>query len=1127
MNATRKQPKAATGKRKTRISKVAQCIRRTAATVPLKRVQMPDAPSFNPSELTVDMSGKMAALIAKIKTLDAQDKDKHGTYFKHFIFTDLREGSAGAKAIAAFLIAAGFELSMGHKGKRIKRDGVYQETKKGDTRFLEGSPVSGGSNRFAMLQSVPLWKNPLSVETKQEILSVFNARPGSKGGKPERELTPNMHGEVVRIAILDSKYKEGIDLFDVKYVHLMEPALANSDLKQAIGRATRFCGQKGLPFAPRRGWPLEVFVYTLDLPNAGSFALGDGKTVDAHDLVMAKSGLDLALLQLTSELTKLAIESSVDYALNYKINNFKIEEALLDATDIDAVVVEILSADASALVLKGGARKPKVVAIHSARDITPRLLEKCFHRKSKLFPFSRAHMETTATKLGIKHAKSAKRQKLCQLILHHPEYLKELLLTVSPLKKIESVSSLEALSAQTPRSIPKADLIKTLSAKSTTSANAGLRHLFATPPEPSLNSTTSQEGLAGSPQTIESMSSQEGLPGSPQTIESTTSQEALSGQSARSIPKGDLIKTLSAKSTTSADEAVALAGLRFLFATPPDPTPKKGVTPHLRDVSQLPFEEFQTTVTQRFANYAWDKPPVKNGCDGTGPGKGTVADFTKTQDFVQHYLTPESPFKGILLWHSVGTGKTCAAVAATGRFEAAGYRILWVTRNALLADLYKNVFGMVCSLPIREQLKDGLVLPEELSAQKRLLSSLWAPPITYRTFQNALEKKNELGHAMYRRNADPLYKTFIVLDEVHKLQDGDLSPSESASFDKIKAFLHKSYAASGADSVRILLMTATPITDTPKELFEIVNALIPKPENRLMDFAAYRAKFANNGRGMISPEGRAYYQERAKGLVSYLNREYDPSTFSIPQYHEISVRLPTVNVPTLEELTTTCLKGVPTPSPRDGADCAQIEREMETAIGAVTGKTVKERTAAAAAVRKTYKAKLKDCRAAAKKATKVDELQKAAMKCYSETKKDFTRKFKGSQQAVIEECFTTKTDDKKGDKKGDKQGDKPAPKSFFVDKGEFEAAVRQRLTRKMPVADRKQSNQKHPTKKSPAKKSPAKKSPSKKSPAKNPKAASRNSPKAASRNSPKADSSNSLRSFNSTGAVITPQKDRP
>lgn len=623
------QGSQASQKKKTaRLSKLAQCIRKTANTVKLARALQPDADNFDASNIRPDLSAKFTRLIKQIRDLDTADQDAHGKKFKHFIFTDIRESAYGAKAVASFLIAAGFELRMGLKTKFIKRKGTLVQTKTGQTIYKEGLENGNG---FAVLQSLPLWKNPLSVETKKNILRVFNSRP------------ENINGELLRIIVLDSKFKEGIDLYDVKYVHLLEPSIAVSDLKQAVGRATRYCGQKGLPFVPKAGWKLDVFIYNTMLPYGEPFLLdgnsGQRTTIAAHNLMLEKSGLDLALMNLTQEITILAIQSAVDYELNYNINNFKIEEALLEE-----------------------------VAVSEQDDVE-------FKRGGKV------------------------------------------------------------------------------------------------------------------------------------------------------------------------------------------------------DLTE-------------FKKYRWTKPVVQSGCDAVME-KGKAASFTKTQDFMRHYFTPERAIKGMLAWHSVGTGKTCMAVAtATTKFEQAGYTILWVTRNALMADVYKNIFGVVCSIPL---MKDGVVIPEDPKKQKRMLSKAWLPPISYRTFQNALEKKNELGRTLYKNNpTDPLFKTFLVIDEIHKLHDGDLSAAEAADFHTIQQYIFASYEKSGKNSVRPLLMTATPITDSPKELFEIINTLIPKPKDRFVDLEEFRTKYTDDD-GSISEKGKKYYMDRASGIVSYLNREFDPTTFTQPKFHTIAV----------------------------------------------------------------------------------------------------------------------------------------------------------------------------------------------------------------------------------------------
>jgi hypothetical protein len=938
-------------RKKTRISKLAQCIRKTSATARVKKDGMPDSPSFNPKSLTPSMSGKFAAVISKIRSLDIADMTETGSKFKHFIFTDIRESAFGAKALAGFMIAAGFDFRMAKLPKMIKRHGKMVPTKNGEAQLIHKKSVPGGCDGFAMLQSLPLWKNPLMVHVKKDILNTFNSRP------------ENVNGELLRIIVLDSKFKEGIDLKDVKYVHLLEPPIATSDLKQAVGRATRFCGQSGLHFIPRRGWPLHVFTYHTELPGRPPFiedVLPEQK-VDAHALMLKHSGLDLAMINLTKELTVLAINSAVDYDLNYKINNFSVEETIYDAVEEELLVGEV-EEDPQA----GGGRRKKLVGLYEVKNLTTKFLSKCFKRSSKLFPFTKSQLRATALAMGYNIPNIYPRELYCKLMQRDPEYLE--LMQTAPVNYVPRPRGRPRRRAETP---PSPEPVQKQGKRAHT-------------PTPERDASSYFSPPASSP--VSSISSS--------TVKSVVSSPAKSSAS-------------------------------------PNYYQTEQFRAALRDLKNLPFNEFQTAIAALYERFKWESPVVKNGCGIIAAGKpGESVTFTRTQDFIRHYLMPESPFKGLLAWHSVGTGKTCMAVAAaTSEFEAAGYTILWVTRNALMSDVYKNIFGAVCSIPIMEALEEGAEIPEDITAAKRMLSRAWLPPITYRMFQNALQGKNELGRMLARKNRrDPLHKTFLIMDEVHKLMDGDLSPAESADFSVIQNYIHKSYATSKAASVRPLLMTATPITDTPRELFAILNTLIAEPAQRLMDFEKYRREYTTDA-GDIKPEGASYFQDRVKGLISYLNREFDPTTFAQPQFEKISVPAGGVITPALEDLVARCTADLEAPANAGEDDCEAVKAEEAFQIGVLqkSGLKPKALEKAVAQTRKRFKKSFAEC-VKRNKATRkaharaVKSLLKEAGVCYAAQQKAF-KTLKGPSQIVeVEECFG---------KRGKKAEHFPAKKAFL------------------------------------------------------------------------------------------------
>jgi hypothetical protein len=932
-----------------RISKFATCVRQVAATVPFKRKQLFNDPEYSPEEMAPTiyrMSGKFNALLETIKRVDAEDMKEHGTMFKHFIFTDLRKGAYGAKAIASFLHVHGFELLLrtekgmrkrkqkGENGKPLldeKKKPIYklEPTKKLKIVMNDLEPFKGGSNRVGVLQSAPVWKSQLSVELRKKMLSIFNSRP------------ENIHGEKIRIMILDSKFKEGIDLYDVKYVHLMEPQITEADLKQAVGRATRFCGQRGLQFVPNVGWKLNVYMYNTEFANSFPFKTqGSTSMIDAHKFMLAHSGLDLGLLEMTRNLTVLGIKSAVDYDLTYKINNFRIQTQIMDITGLKNSVLAEVNQEGGVVRMYPDASKIK--------------MERCATKANKFFPFTSPQLKAALKKAGIKVPSTADRKWLCEHATKEIVYqlLEEMKARGEEMKKDQRTAEANKVDER------EVD-VRNSPASSISSMNV------ATPVTPY------------------------------QTLFPIPERKPLSVKDIQDMPDvGDFFRAVEAKAAF--DQA-----------------------------ANLPFHEFQDFVMTTYKRFGWQSPVVKSACD-SAPVPGKAVQFSQSQDFVRHYLTPSSPMKGLLAWHSVGTGKTCTAVAtASTEFEKDGYSILWVTRNSLMADVWKNMFGAVCSIPVQEHLAKGKKMPQKLGGQKRLISKYWFDPISYKALQNALvpmtrihketgETKvigvNKLGKALQERNGkeDPLRKTFLIIDEVHKLLDGDLKKSEQADFDLVEKAIHHSYATSGKDSVKVLLMTATPITDKPEGLFRLLNLLIPKAADRFPDAATFRENYTTEN-GAITMKGTIMFQEKAKGLISYLNREFDPSAFAQPEFVNVTVKATGSLHKSDEELIEQCQQT--DEEQIDEVECDVDELKVSLAaeledLEADESMNKKQKAERKRTLKAEYRDAIEDCKKRHKtRKAQLKDSQKKYLTCVADAAKTRKKNWSMSQQKAAKACY--------------------------------------------------------------------------------------------------------------------------
>lgn len=277
-------------------SKTVECIRRVENMSNISLNSRFDKKTFNPEEFIMNLkytSPKMIALMKNIKKIDERDISKDKTLYKHFIFSDVK-GGYGGKIIASLFSAIGFNLCIKKQGSKIVLDDDVLE--------------NDSYNNFAILSSTALWNNSIELDFIKSILNVFN--------DPD-----NAYGKNIRFIIVDSAFKEGIDLFDVKYGHIFEQQLYKSDVTQAVGRGTRFCGQKNLPYVNNEGWKLKVFTYKVSLPSQKSILPFSRKTPSLIDLIISKDKDLLYNMNIQDNLLKNVQKKSVDYYLNKKMNN--------------------------------------------------------------------------------------------------------------------------------------------------------------------------------------------------------------------------------------------------------------------------------------------------------------------------------------------------------------------------------------------------------------------------------------------------------------------------------------------------------------------------------------------------------------------------------------------------------------------------------------------------------------------------------------------------------------------------------------------------------------------------------------------------------------------------------------
>ena len=305
------------------------------------------------------------------------------------------------------------------------------------------------------------------------------------------------------------------------------------------------------------------------------------------------------------------------------------------------------------------------------------------------------------------------------------------------------------------------------------------------------------------------------------------------------------------------------------------------------------LEEYQLRISKIFSKYKYPSKIIKNDCGEKISSNTRIVDFTQSQQFISNFFTPGSPFGGLLVWHSVGTGKTCTAIATKSLlFEKQDYTILWVTRTSLRDDIWKNMFKWVCDHNIRKLINSGINVPEDPEQKRDYINRNFLQPISYKQFSNALSRSGQIYEKLSHINGkeDFLKKTLIIIDEAHKIYGKDLVGMEKPNTSAIETSIFSSYKISGTQSCKVMLMTGTPIADHPIEFIKLMNLLIRNSDDRFpSDFDVFSRQYLKGS--SFTKQGKDDFQNRLKGLISYLNRSFDPNEFAQPSFKKIHVPL--------------------------------------------------------------------------------------------------------------------------------------------------------------------------------------------------------------------------------------------
>jgi hypothetical protein len=163
-----------------------------------------------------------------------------------------------------------------------------------------------------------------------------------------------------------------------------------------------------------------------------------------------------------------------------------------------------------------------------------------------------------------------------------------------------------------------------------------------------------------------------------------------------------MVARLEAAGATGAATAVKLGATTAVVADAPVDPRLTALQSHIQaETTKLQYTEakpnpyvpedrmpFSRSIAARFPIFQLPKP-TSNEIDPNACSTQTLQTY-KYQAFVREYMRQESPYRGVLVYHGLGSGKTCTSIAAAEALYGAGKQKVIVMTPIALKENFLN-----------------------------------------------------------------------------------------------------------------------------------------------------------------------------------------------------------------------------------------------------------------------------------------------------------------------------------------------------------------------------------------------------------------------------------------------------
>ena len=341
-----------------------------------------------------------------------------------------------------------------------------------------------------------------------------------------------------------------------------------------------------------------------------------------------------------------------------------------------------------------------------------------------------------------------------------------------------------------------------------------------------------------------------------------------------------------------------------------------------------PLFSEKIAIQKEFANtkYEGDVKDIKEYAEKMC---GAEFELMPHQLFVKNFLSFQTPYNSLLLYHGLGSGKTCSSIGIAEEMRKymnqvgikqriiviaapnvqENYKLqLFDERKLKEKDGIWNIDSCVGDAFIKEVNPTSLknISREKIISQINSIIKQYYVFMGYVEFANFIRKKITIpstgftGDEKQKLETQNMKKYFnnrlIIIDEVHNIRLSDDNKD-----DKTGKLLMK--LAKNCNNMRLLLLSATPMYNSHNEIIWLTNLMNANDKRGLISYqevfdvnGEFREEKKDSNNNVIEEGGKQLLQRKLIGYISYVRGE-NPYTFPYRIYPNIFAKNNTFSDP--------------------------------------------------------------------------------------------------------------------------------------------------------------------------------------------------------------------------------------